>query len=347
MNGEKEVKDTSLQGSFAGQRPTRERVGLVVDGTNAAAAVTTIATAEAAGVRQIWMTQSPSNPDTLTIFAASVSASAAAAAAAAKTSTIRLGTSIVPTYPRHPLALAQQALAINDIAPGRLRLGIGPSHRPIIEGVYGLPQSTPLAHLREYLQILRAALWEGKVNHQGRFFNVVATMTRTAKIPLLISTLGEKAFELAGEISDGAISWLCPISYLLQTGMPALRKASAASSGRSSEPPLVAHVLVALSQDDPLILEKGHQMLSFYAKLPFYAKMFTDAGFPITAKDGNETIVPDALVDNLIISGNESEVAVRFKELLSTGLGELMVTLVPIIDAIDEQTRLMHLIGGL
>jgi alkanesulfonate monooxygenase SsuD/methylene tetrahydromethanopterin reductase-like flavin-dependent oxidoreductase (luciferase family) len=341
MNGENEVKDTSLQGSFAGQRPIRERVGLVVDGTNAAEAVTTIATAEAAGVRQIWMTQSPSNPDTLTTFAASASASAA------KTSTIRLGTSIVPTYPRHPLALAQQALAINDIAPGRLRLGIGPSHRPIIEGVYGLPQSTPLAHLREYLQILRAALWEGKVNHQGHFFNVVATMTRTAKIPLLISALREKAFELAGEISDGAISWLCPISYLLQTGMPALGKASAASSGRSSEPPLVAHVLVALSHDGPLILEKGHQLLSFYAKLPFYAKMFTDAGFPLTAKDGNETIVPDALVDNLIIAGNESKVAVRFKELLSTGLGELMVTLVPIIDASDEQTRLMHLIGGL
>ena len=179
-----------------------------------------------------------------------------------------MGTSIVPTYPRHPLALAQQALAINDIAPGRLRLGIGPSHRPMIEGVYGLPQTTPLAHMREYLQVLRAALWEGKVNHHGHFFNVVATMTRTAKIPLLISTLGKKAFQLAGEISDGAISWLCPVSYLLHTGLPALRKA-ASSSGRSSEPPLVAHVLVALSQDGPLILEKGHQLLSYLRKASF------------------------------------------------------------------------------
>src|SRR5213593_4137869 len=57
-----------------------------------------------------------------------------------KTSTIRLGTSIVPTYPRHPLVLAQQALSLYDIAPGRLRLGIGPSHKAIIEGIYGLPQ---------------------------------------------------------------------------------------------------------------------------------------------------------------------------------------------------------------
>jgi len=171
-------------------------------------------------------------------------------------------------------------------------------------------------------------------------------MTRTAKIPLLTSILGEKAFLLAGEISDGAISWLCPVSYLLHTGLPALRKAASSSGRSSSEPLLVAHVLVALSQDSHLILEKGHQLLSYYTKLPFYAKMFNDAGFPITTSDDNETSMPDALVDNLFISGNESEVAARFKELLSAGLDELMITLVPIIDGHAEQTRLMYLIGG-
>ena len=98
-------------------RPIRERVGLNVDGTNAAAAVRIIVAAEAAGVRRIWMNQAPWSPDVLTILAA----------VAAKTSTVRLGTSIVQTYPRHPLVLAQQALALYDIAPDRLRLGIGPS----------------------------------------------------------------------------------------------------------------------------------------------------------------------------------------------------------------------------
>ena len=77
-------------------------------------------------------------------------------------------------------------------------------------------------------------------------------MPTASKIPLLISTLGEKAFLLAGEISDGALSWLCPISYLVNTGLPALHKASS-SSGRSA-PPLIAQVLVALSQDGSLIL---------------------------------------------------------------------------------------------
>src|ERR671917_342456 len=73
-----------------------------------------------------------------------------AAAAAVRTTSIELGTAIVPTYPRHPLALAQQALTVADLAPGRLRLGVGPSHRHTMEGVYGLPMGEPLAQLREY-----------------------------------------------------------------------------------------------------------------------------------------------------------------------------------------------------
>jgi F420-dependent oxidoreductase-like protein len=311
---------------------TQERVGLVVDGANAASAVKTIVAAEAAGVRQIWMVQPPSGPDTLTTLSA-----------ATKTSTIRLGTSIVPTYPRHPLVLAQQVLSLYDIAPGRLRLGIGPSHQAIIEGIYGLSQTTPLAHLREYVKVLRAALWEGKVDHHGQFFNVVITLPRTTQTPVLISTLGKKAFELAGEIADGALSWVCPVPYLLNTGIPALRRAAAAN-GRSA-PPLVAHISVALSEDGRSVMAAGHRVLDMYAKLPFYAKMFADAGFPLTA---DQMLVPESLVDSLIVSGNEATVAARLTELLAAGLDELMVTLVPIKDeAVDEQTRLMHLIGQL
>jgi alkanesulfonate monooxygenase SsuD/methylene tetrahydromethanopterin reductase-like flavin-dependent oxidoreductase (luciferase family) len=314
--------------------PTRERVGLVVDGTNAAAAAKTIAAAEAARVQQIWMVQPPWSPDILTTLAA----------AATKTSTIRLGTSIVPTYPRHPLVLAQQALSLYDIAPGRLRLGIGPSHQAIIEGIYGLPQTTPLAHLREYVKVLRAALWEGKVDHRGQFFNVVVTLPRTTQTPVLISTLGKKAFQLAGEISDGALSWVCPVPYLLNTGIPALRTAAAANRRSAPPPPLVAYVSVALSQDRHSVMAAGHRVLDMYAKLPFYAKMFTDAGFPLT---DSQMVVPDSLVDSLIVSGNEATVTERLTELLAAGLDELMVNLVPIKDETDEMTRLMHLIGQL
>jgi alkanesulfonate monooxygenase SsuD/methylene tetrahydromethanopterin reductase-like flavin-dependent oxidoreductase (luciferase family) len=84
------------------------------------------------------------------------------------------------------------------------------------------------------VSVLRAALWEGNVDHHGHFFNVIATLPRTAQIPVLISTLGKKAFQLAGEIADGALSSVCPVTYLIRTGIPTLRTAAAAN-GRSAQ----------------------------------------------------------------------------------------------------------------
>lgn len=282
-------------------------------------------------MRQVWMTQPPSAPDTLTLFAA----------AAARTSSVRLGTAIVPTYPRHPLVMAQQALALGDLAPQRLRLGVGPSHRPTIEGVYGLPMPSPLEHLREYVTVLREALWQGQVDHKGSFYTVKTSMPRTPHTPILISALREGAFHLAGEIADGAISWLCPVPYLLERAQPALR-AGAAKRGRPA-PPLVAHIPVALGQDRQAVLAAARKQFGVYGQLPFYAQMFANAGFPV-ASDGK---MSDALLDSLVVSGDESTIAQRLAELLTKGLDELLIMPIAVSDASGEQTRLARLIGQL
>ncbi len=155
-------------------------------------------------------------------------------------------------------------------------------------------------------------LWEGKVDHHGQFFNVKVTFPHTSQIPVLISTLGKKAFQLAGEIADGALSFMCPVPYLIRTAIPTLHTAAGSAVGRSA-PPLVAHVSVALSQDRDSVLAAGHQLLDMYAKFPFYAKMFADAGFPLTAGQ----MISESLIDSLIVSGNEATVAARFTELLA------------------------------
>lgn len=310
---------------------TRERVGLVVEGIHAAAAVKTIVAAERAGVQQVWMGQVPTEPDTLTTFAA----------AAMQTNTIRLGTAIIPTYPHHPLALALQVLAFDDLAPGRLRLGIGPSHRPTIEGVYGLEMPSPVAHLREYVHILRALSWEGAINHQGHFYHVAVTLPRATHVPILVSSLREQAFHLAGEAADGALSWVCPIPYLLNTALPALRRGAA--QVQRPAPSLVAHVLVALGENRQATLEATRQRIGRYGKLPFYTRMFAEAGF-LVAADGT---LPDALAESLVISGDEATVAARFKDLLAQGLDELMVLPIFVANQEAELTRLVHLIGQL
>jgi len=311
--------------------PARERVGLAVARLDTATLVQTFVAAEAAGVRQVWSTQSPLQADTLTAFAA----------AAVQTRTVRLGTAVVPTYPRHPLTMAAQALACHDLAPGRLRLGIGSSHRPVIEDVYGLPMHRPLDHVREYVQVVRAALWEGRVDHQGKYFQVRAALPRTAHVPILTSVLRKHAFEVAGEIADGALSWLCPLPYLLQTGLPALR-ASARAHGRPA-PPLIAHVLVAQSDDRLAVIQATRAQIQGYGRLPFYASMFADAGHPL----GPDATMSDALVASLVVSGRASAIAERLQELLASGLDELLVMAVPLQQAAQEMQQLMQLLGQL
>lgn len=309
----------------------RDRVGLVAAGADSRAVVERIVAAEAAGVPRVWMTHGAAAPDTLSIFAA----------AAVRTTTIGLGTAIVPTYPRHPITLAQQALTIADLAPDRLRLGVGPSHRPIIEGVYGLSLDAPMAHLREYVAILRDLLHDGKSEYQGEFYRVRATLPRPSGIPILISALRAGAFQLSGEISDGALSWLCPPAYLLNIALPALQS-GAALAGRPA-PPLVAHVPVALSTDRAAVAVAARKLLGGYARLPFYAGMFADAGFP-PAPDGS---VPDALIDGLVVSGDEAAIENRLHELLDQSLDELLIMPVPIADETDERERLARLVGRL
>jgi F420-dependent oxidoreductase-like protein len=315
----------------AAARPRRDRVGVSIATTGGLTIIEMIEKAGAAGVEQVWMTQNPVTNDSLTIFAAAMG----------RTSRIRLGTSIVPTYPRHPLALAQQAATVAALGPGRLRLGIGPSHRPTIEGTYGLPMEAPLAHLREYVGILRDILWQGQVDHQGRFFTAKTNASHTTRIPLLTSALSEAAFRLAGEISDGAISWNCPPAYLLNVALPALR--AGAQTAQRPIPLLIAHAWVALSTDIAAIRASGKQRLAGYARLPFYANMFAAAGYPIEA-DGN---VSDALVDSLVIRGDEATITARIDELLASGLDELLLTTLPLNDEAAERERVFDLVGRL
>ena len=217
--------------------PLCERVGMSIEGSDADDAITRIREAEDGGIRQVWMILSGAGKaDVMSVYTA----------VALQTTKIRLGTAIVQIYPRHPITTVQQALAISDLAPGRLRLGVGTGSAPSM-GVLGISLQEPISYMNEYVDILRNLLWEGRVSHKGKFLNVEVTGYRKAKVPILVAALGEEAFRNAGEISDGAISWLCPIPYQLKTALQALRSRSEAR-GRP-RPPLIAHVLVSISEN--------------------------------------------------------------------------------------------------
>jgi F420-dependent oxidoreductase-like protein len=320
--------------SSAKNNSLRERVGVSIQGiagTSAPDLVAQIAEAERAGVRQIWITQGPGSTDVLTTFAAAFQ----------QTREIRMGTSIVPIYPRHPLALAQQAATVAAFGPGRLRLGVGTSHRSSTEGVYGVTMESPLAYLTEYMQVLRAALWDGDVDHAGRFLTARGKLSNPRLVPLLMAALGENAYRVAGEISDGAISWNAPAQYLLDVARPALHQG--AEQAARPAPPLVAHVPVVLSADRAAAREAAKRGLRNYARLPFYTNMWAAAGYPVQAAGE----ASDALVDNLVVMGDEATVATRLRELIAAGLDELLLTGLPVADPAGEWLRLARFVGQL
>src|SRR5258708_38586942 len=126
VNKQHSLRQPLLSPAVSG-RPIRDRVGVTIEATDAIDAITKIREAEHAGVQQVWCPGFAGVADTLALLSA----------AAVQTERIRLGTALVPIYPRHPLVMAQQALVVSDLAPGRLRLGIGPGAPMLVEDWYG------------------------------------------------------------------------------------------------------------------------------------------------------------------------------------------------------------------
>ncbi|EFH82951.1 Luciferase-like, subgroup [Ktedonobacter racemifer DSM 44963] len=319
------------------ERPLRDRVGVTILANQATGDIlAAIREAEQAGVQQVWVGDMgwANYADTLTIFAA----------AATQTERIRLGTSIVAAYPRHPLVMARQTLALHDLAPGRVRLGIGPGGRAVIEDWHGLSQTAPRSYLKEYVEVLRGLLWEGATSYQGRFFKGMFPSTRTVRVPLLISALGAKGFRLAGEIADGALSYLCPVPYLQQIALPALRAGAEAKS--RPVPPIAAHLLVALSTNEATVLASARQQIYFVAQsFEQYARLFAQIGWP-EAVNGDEAQL-DVLARSIVISGDEASICSRVRELVTSGLDELQLQLLPIANEARERKQLLQLIGSL
>src|SRR5450755_912901 len=123
---------------------------------------------------------------------------------------IELGTAVVPTYPRHPAALAQQALTVAAATDGRLALGVGTSHQIVIESMFGYDFGTPVAHTRAYLSILRPLLHgqPAKLRDEQVSANVTLTTPGPTPVPLLLAALGPRMLRLAAELADGTVLWM-------------------------------------------------------------------------------------------------------------------------------------------
>lgn len=315
---------------MAGERAAR--IGLAFNpGDDVMWAIDLIRRADQAGITTAWLVMPGMGLDSLTLFAAALM----------QTEQIRIGTAIVPAFSRHPLTLVNQTRVLEQLAPGRLRLGIGTAHARTMVDIYHLPFGRPLSQLREYLHVLRPLFQSGEVHFSGAFYEVNATIPRPTGTPVPIAALRAPAFELAGSDADGGISWNCPVAYLLEHAKPALQR-GAAATGRPV-PPLLAHVPVVVSTDRTAVRAIAGQQLSYYAAAPFYARMFADAGFPLDAS-GNVT---NDLIDNLVVSGSEETIRDELVARLDAGLDELLVNPLFGPDRSTEEEALLRVLASI
>lgn len=236
------------------------------------------------------------------------------------TSSIQLGVAVLPTWPRHPIVTAQQAATASAATGGRFRLGLGPSHEPVM-AMYGIPFDRPISHLREYLEIVRALLRDGQVAHQGERYQVSGFLdvADAPTPPVLLGVLREQTARLAGAASDGALCWLGPAPYLHEVVGPNL-VAGSTEAGRAT-PPLIAELPCALGTDRDALHAMAATDLGIYPQMPFYRAMFKAAGLALDK--GRWT---DEMLDASVIHGDEDQIATKVRRFFEAGADEVVLS---------------------
>jgi F420-dependent oxidoreductase-like protein len=270
--------------------------------------------AEEAGLASVWIPQIPDEFDALT----------AATVVGAETSRIEVGTAVVPVQPRHPIALAQQALSVQAVCAGRLTLGLGVSHHWVVDEMLGLPYERPASTMRAHLDVLAAALGgPGPVDVENELFRVhnPLDITDVTPTPVLLAALGPAMLRLAGERTDGTILWLADERAIASHVAPRIT-AAAEAVGRPA-PRIVAGVPVCLCLDSEVsaAVERTNRILSEAEVSPNYQRLLGHGD----ARD----------VGDILAAGSEATIEKRLRAFADAGATDISVRVVPLGDGRD------------
>jgi len=285
------------------------RIGLTGGGASVDKVVAQAARAEADGFTSLWYA-SVVTGDPLV----------AMAIAGRATARIELGTAVLQTYPCHPLLQANRAASAAD-AMGRpgLTLGIGPSHQPLVEGVYGYAYDHPGRSTEEYVQILTALLAGEDVDHDGADWTAHTHGRAVAPahpVSVLVSALGPRLLRLAGAVADGTVLWMAPARAIESHVMPIVT-AAAAGAGRVA-PRVVAGLPVAVHDDEAEARSAAVTYSTAYADMENYRRILELGG---VASPADAAIV-----------GDEASVRSQLQSLLDAGATDIWAAPFPVGD---------------
>ncbi len=300
------------------------RLGLYIatgDGAPLDRVLARFARAEAAGFDSAWVGQ-VFDYDALTLLAL----------AGRATRSIALGSWVIPTFPRHPLALAQQALSVQVACGGRFQLGVGVSHRAVIEKRMGLAYQRPLRHAEEYLRVLRPLLAGDSVDFSGEVFRVRARVEiETPAPPLLLAALGPRMLELAAARADAVGIWLGAAPFLESFVLPRLR--AAAHGAERPLPRIVCALPLAVTDRVADARRAAAAFLARSSRLPAYRSVLERQGA------GNPADV--ALI------GGPAQIESGLARLAELGVTDFIAVLFPIPEDPEASARSLATLGPL
>ena len=294
------------------------RIGVMLGATGGSGEIEGLVAAakqvEAAGLDNLWMAN---------VF--SFDAISALALIGRETARIGVGTAVTPTFPRHPTALAQQALTTAAAAGGRFTLGIGLSHKVVIENMLGLSYDRPAKHMREYLQVLMPLLRGETLNHQGELFRVTGltlTVPSVQGVPTVVAALGPLMLRVAGELADGTSTWMVGPKTMANHIVPKLR-AAAQAAGRGA-PTVVGGLPVVLTNKPEDARSRIAQTLGFYGQLPSYRAMLDQEGAAGPA--------------DIALVGDEAALRAAIARFADAGVTDFNAAIAPVEDGAYERT---------
>lgn len=275
-----------------------------------------------AGFHTFWLSQIVGQADAMTVLGA----------LGRDVPGIRLGTSVVPTYPRHPFVMAEQARTVNLLCGGRFSLGIGLSHQPVVEGMWGMPFERPLRHAREYLDALLPLIRGEDTRAKGETIVARGQVTvgdRDDVPPVYLAALGPRMLELAGRTCRGTITWMTGAETLASHTVPTISEA-AAEAGRPA-PEIVAGLPVWVTDDVDHARQRASSVFEIYGQLPSYRAMLDREGLAGPA--------------DLAIVGDEQTCAGRIDELREAGVTQLAASV--FADNAEDTARTRAFLAGL
>lgn len=285
------------------------RIGLTGGGSSVDKVVQQARQAEADGFTSLWYASLVTGDPLVAI-----------ALAGRETSRIELGTAVLQTYPCHPLLQANRVASVVDAMrrPG-FTLGIGPSHEPLIRGVFGLSYDHPGRSTEEYVRILAGALRGETVDFDGANWSAhtAGRMARLAHpVPVLVSALGPRLLRVAGELADGTVLWMAPPRAIESHIAPRVR-AAASAAGRPA-PRIVAGLPVAVHDGEAEARSAAAASSTMYAGMAAYRRILALGGAASPAEAA--------------IIGNERSVRAQLQGLIDAGATDIWAAVFPVGD---------------